>query len=260
MTTPLVSVVTISLDDIRGLRHTIAGVSAQDHEAVEHIVIDGGSGPEVRAMLEATPNMAYWQSQRDGGRYDAMNIGLAHATGSIIWFMHSGDTFASPQSISTAIGAVGAPSAGWWAHGMARLVDRAGRSRGLMGQKEFNLARFAAGGVAIPHQATFFHRALFDEIGVHDLSVGLAADQEFMLRAALRRPPIVIDEILCDFDISGAGSTRGVHPHFVDMRRAARAHIEMSASARLAHLARSYIVEARSHMAYARLRMRVRTR
>ncbi|MBE7191227.1 MAG: glycosyltransferase [Gordonia polyisoprenivorans] len=259
MTDRLVSVVTISLDDSKGLRRTLESVLRQAHPAIEHIVVDGGSGPEVEALLAQYPHLSHWESRPDGGRYDAMNAGLARATGDLVWFLHSGDTFSTPDAVSIVCAAFDG-TRDWWAHGTARLVDAAGNSHGTMGQSDFRLERFILGGRPIPHQATVFSRRLFEDIGDHSLTHGLAADQEFMVRAARRRPPEFIDAVLCDFDISGAGSTRGVHPHFADMRRAVHAVMPMPMAQRLRYLVLSHAVEARAHLALTRHRCRGRKR
>ena len=71
---PTVSVITITLNDLDGLKRTVDSVRAQRYAGpVEHIVIDGGSGDDVVDYLSrCEPGFAYWQSEPDAGRYDAM--------------------------------------------------------------------------------------------------------------------------------------------------------------------------------------------
>lgn len=79
---PTVSVITISFNDLDGLQRTVKSVRAQRYRGrIEHIVIDGGSGDDVVAYLSGCePGFAYWQSEPDGGRYDAMNPPLDRTT------------------------------------------------------------------------------------------------------------------------------------------------------------------------------------
>jgi hypothetical protein len=44
---PDVAIVTITLNDPTGIRRTAASVAAQDSQRYEHIIVDGGSGPDV---------------------------------------------------------------------------------------------------------------------------------------------------------------------------------------------------------------------
>jgi hypothetical protein len=65
---PTVSVITISFQDLDGLKRTVDSVRAQRYEGrIEHIVIDGGSGDDVvKYLSEIEPGFAYWQSEPDG--------------------------------------------------------------------------------------------------------------------------------------------------------------------------------------------------
>lgn len=58
--TPTVSVITISLNDLEGLKSTVESVRAQRYGGrIEHIVIDGGSGDAVVEYLSGDPGFAY---------------------------------------------------------------------------------------------------------------------------------------------------------------------------------------------------------
>ncbi len=105
---PTVSVITISFNDLDGLKRTVDSVRAQRYGGrIEHIVIDGGSGDDVVEYLSGCePGFAYWQSGPDGGRYEAMNQGIAHASGDLLWFMHSGDRFSDSDAVAQVVEAI----------------------------------------------------------------------------------------------------------------------------------------------------------
>ncbi|MCA2243320.1 glycosyltransferase [Mycobacterium sp. WUMAC-067] len=216
---PTVSVITISLNDLHGLRRTVDSVRAQRYAGhIEHIVIDGGSGVEVVEYLSScTPSFAHWQSEPDGGRYDAMNRGIAHATGDLLWFMNSGDRFSDPDAIAEVVEAISdlGPMRDIWGYGLVYL-DSLGR---LQGPMPFNLRKFLSGFYTVPHQAAFFGAALVNKLGGYDLDVGLLADQEFILRSALLQEPITIRRLVCRFDTSGAGSAITSREAFGHLRR-----------------------------------------
>jgi len=226
---PTVSVITISMHDLDGLKRTVDSVRAQRYGGrIEHIVIDGGSGDDVVEYLSGCePAFTYWQSEPDGGRYDAMNQGIAHASGDLLWFMHSSDRFSDPDAVADVVEAISGcrPARDVWGYGMANLVfgpgGPDGRSLGIppWGPIPFSIRKFLTGRLVVPHQAAFFGSSLVSELGGYNLDLGVFADQEFMYRAALLREPITIRRVVCDFDMSGVGTTRPITEHFRDVRR-----------------------------------------
>ncbi|MDQ1181967.1 glycosyltransferase [Rhodococcus sp. SORGH_AS_0301] len=213
------SVVTISYQDEDGLRRTIASTAEQDYTHVEHIVVDGGSGARVEDMLQHS-GVGRWRSEPDGGRYPAMNIGSALASGDVVWFLHSSDTFSHPgvlSEIASALGSV-ARARSCWGFGSARLIPpHSGHD--VWRTTSFDRTAFALGTRPIPHQASFFGRDVLASVGSYDEQFGIAADQLLMLAASLHTPPLVVDDVVCDFDTTGAGTVRGLHEHYADVRR-----------------------------------------
>lgn len=89
-----ISVITISYNDIDGLKRTIESVRRQSSLDYEYIVIDGGSADGSVEVIKANADIiSYWESKRDGGPFFGMNNGLDHATGNYCIFMNSGDSF-----------------------------------------------------------------------------------------------------------------------------------------------------------------------
>ena len=77
-------------------------VLGQTYPDIEYIIIDGGSTDgTVDIIKKYTGRLAYWISEPDKGIYDAMNKGIAVATGDYINFMNAGDTFRDQSSIDT---------------------------------------------------------------------------------------------------------------------------------------------------------------
>ncbi|TDL05016.1 glycosyltransferase [Mycolicibacterium obuense] len=220
---PTVSVITITLNDLDGLKRTVDSVRAQRYPGpVEHIVIDGGSGDDVVDYLrQIETGLGYWQSEPDAGRYDAMNQGIARASGDLLWFLHSRDRFSDPYSLAHVVQEIAnrGPVSDLWGYGMENLIGPDGVSVGLQAPMPFDMRRFLMIQATIPHQASFFGSSLVRKIGGYDVEFDIAADQLFMLRAALVLEPITIERVVTDFDITGAGSARSVDDVFDDMRR-----------------------------------------
>jgi len=216
-----VSIITVSFNDLAGLKETRASVLRQVSSGdIEHIVIDGGTGPAVEAFLASQADLT-WRSEPDQGIYDAMNKGLELATGDVYWFMNSGDTFASSDSIDVVLRTIDSPRESW-GYGFSRFFDENGDFRWLHGHVPFRFFFLATGFMTLPHQASFFGADLVQKVGRYSLDFPISADQLFMIQCARLTSPIVIPEMLCNFDMTGVSSRLGVHQHFKDMRKALR--------------------------------------
>lgn len=90
------TIITINFNHKEGLQRTIDSIMNQTFTDYEWIVVDGGSTDGSKELLEHYQNyFTWWCSEPDRGVYNAMNKGIAHATGEYINFMNSGDMFAT---------------------------------------------------------------------------------------------------------------------------------------------------------------------
>ena len=99
-----VTIITINYNDKIGLQKTIESVLSQSRELFEYIVVDGASSDgslDVIKMYSSSLN--YWVSEKDAGIYNAMNKGIAKATGDYCIFMNSGDVFYDDKVIESVL-------------------------------------------------------------------------------------------------------------------------------------------------------------
>jgi glycosyltransferase involved in cell wall biosynthesis len=91
---PPMSIITPSLNQGQFLEQAILSVLHQEYPRVEHIVIDGGSTDRSLEVLRRYDRvLKYWSSEPDEGQADAINRGLAHATGEVIGIINSDDVY-----------------------------------------------------------------------------------------------------------------------------------------------------------------------
>jgi putative colanic acid biosynthesis glycosyltransferase len=89
---PTVSVITVSYNTATSLEKTIQSVLNQRDVVVEYIIIDGGSTDGTATIIDRyRDRLAYYISEPDLGVYDAMNKGLAKATGDWVFFIGADD-------------------------------------------------------------------------------------------------------------------------------------------------------------------------
>ena len=99
-----ISVITVVYNDVTHIRETMESYFAQTWSEKEYIVIDGGSTDGTADIIkEYADRLAYWCSEKDDGIYDAMNKGIAHATGDWINILNCGDVFFCARSLEQAI-------------------------------------------------------------------------------------------------------------------------------------------------------------
>lgn len=97
-----ISVITVTYNSADTVRDTIDSVLGQDYPFVEYIVVDGNSSDgTVEIVKSYGDRISKFISEPDRGIYDALNKGISMATGDVIGFMHSDDTFTGSDVLKT---------------------------------------------------------------------------------------------------------------------------------------------------------------
>jgi glycosyltransferase involved in cell wall biosynthesis len=162
-------------------------VAAQTYRDFEHIVADGGSRDETMAIVERHRHERLSaSSEPDRGIYDAMNKGLARATGDYVLFLNADDYLAGPESLGIAARQLGQHDVDLL-FGDTRFVARDGRTphRRYYSSRGFSPWWLKVGAMP-PHPSMFLRRTLMQRLGGYDDSYRIAADFDFVARAVLR--------------------------------------------------------------------------
>jgi glycosyltransferase involved in cell wall biosynthesis len=165
---PLVSIIVPSYNQGRYLRETLDSIFAQDYRPLEVLVMDGASKDDTVAVLTEYaarhPELRWW-SEPDGGVADAVNKGLARATGPIAGIQSSDDVY-RPGAIRAAVAEFErAPDVGVVYSGMD-IVDEHGAFRlHAPCDLPFTMTRFLARTTVIHQSSTFFRLELARSLG-----------------------------------------------------------------------------------------------
>lgn len=100
---PLVSIITVVRNCEECIEKTILSVLEQTYDNVEYIIIDGNSYDNTQDIVRKyNESIEYWLSEPDRGIYDAMNKGIAQASGEIIGLLNAGDCYL-PKTIELVV-------------------------------------------------------------------------------------------------------------------------------------------------------------
>lgn len=179
---PKISVITVSYNSAKTISETLHSVASQIYQNVEHLIIDGQSEDETMMIVHANRHdRLIVHSEPDSGIYDAMNKGIARASGDIVGFLNSDDQFAD-LSVLTRVAAVFQSENVDACYGDLVYVTQDNR-RVLRYWKSNPYIKEAFGKGWCPAHPTFYVRKdSLNRSGCFDLSFKLAADAEFMMR------------------------------------------------------------------------------
>jgi glycosyltransferase involved in cell wall biosynthesis len=179
---PRVSVVVPSFNQGRFLRATLDSVLAQQYPHLELIVQDGGSTDESAAILkEYSGRLAHWESARDSGQAQAINLGFRHATGDILAYLNSddlllpgalafvGDFFARNPDVDAV-------------YGHRVVIDESGMEIGrwILPEHKDEILKWAD---FVPQETLFWRRRIWERAGASvDERFRFAVDWDLLLR------------------------------------------------------------------------------
>lgn len=178
-----ISVITACLNNAETLEAALRSVRLQDHPAVEHIVVDGGSTDGTAELLaKYQDHLGALMSEKDEGVYHALNKGLAKASGEVIAVLHADDFYPDPGVLSRVARAFEEHGTDC-VYGDVRFVRRHDPARVVRYWKasSYEEGLFLRGWMP-PHPAFFLKREWYERYGCFNTALSISADYELMLR------------------------------------------------------------------------------
>jgi glycosyltransferase involved in cell wall biosynthesis len=205
---PLVSIITPSYNQGHFLEETIRSVLDQDYPRIEYIIVDGASNDNsVEIIRSYADRLAWWVSEKDKGHADALNKGFAHASGEIIAWLNSDDTYTSPHVISEAVEFLQAYPQTGMVYADANLTDNSGQVIGSFPAKQTSYEAMLRGSVHIPQATTFFRKALFEQVGPLSLTLFFSFDYDLWVKLAKVSEISYLPRLWANFRLHDSGKS-----------------------------------------------------
>ncbi len=212
---PLFSIITINYNNAEGLKKTIGSVIQQTFNDFEYIIIDGASTDTsleiIKSFTSIPPDIyqlstinhqsliSYWISEPDTGIYNAMNKGIAVASGKYLLFLNSGDKLYGMNVLEESASLINRETE--IASGRLLLIDEA-KNITLVPPSDLSLYQAVYNGLMHPN--TFIRFSLFAKYGKYNENNRIVSDWEFYLFASglnnciYQKLDIIISEFLQD--------------------------------------------------------------
>lgn len=204
-----ISVITPSYNQGDFIERTIQSILSQEGPFdLEYIIVDGASTDASLDIIKRYKDKLKWVSEPDEGQSDAINKGFAMATGDVIAWLNSDDTY-EPGALAVVANEYEREPFEW-CFGNCRIVNenddeiRRSITRYKIRQsKRYSYPRLLRRDF-ISQPATFFTKRAFDKIGPLDKALFYSMDYDYWLRLGRKSTPRYIDAYLANFRWHGS--------------------------------------------------------
>lgn len=195
----MISIVTITKNNILGLKKTIESVKNQliSADKIEHIIIDGMSVDGSRSYLETCENIRYI-SKADSGIYEAMNRGIDASNGSAILFLNAGDVLCQEINLNEIIDKINYKENIYCFRSMLKYEGDEYIAPSTYKNK-FSLND-------IVHQSIICPKYILVENKFNEM-LPISADSEWKIKVLKKYKAVYREEILSEFELGGVSSS-----------------------------------------------------
>jgi len=179
-----VTIITVCYNSEKYIRSAIESVLSQTYKDIEYVVVDGNSSDTTVDIIKSyEPQFCgrmKWTSEKDNGIYDAMNKGIAMATGDIIGILNSDDLFTTSDSIKKIVSIFSEKDIDC-TYADLYYVSQNDTDKIIRNWRSGKRMAFSKGWH--PAHPTFYtKKAIYQQYGLFNLTYKFAADFELMLR------------------------------------------------------------------------------
>jgi glycosyltransferase len=214
---PSITIITAVYNGSSTIADCLKSVNSQT-VSVDHIIIDGASTDNSLELVRQISPHTRILSEPDHGIYDAMNKGIALATGDIVGILNADDFYASPDVLAHVAKVFADPLVDACYGDLLYVAETQSPLTNQQQSAAFKTIRYWKSGAfnpdkfywgwMPPHPTFFVRRRLYDQFGFFNLNLGSASDYELMLRFLLKHKAatVYIPEILVKMRTGGASN------------------------------------------------------
>jgi len=181
-----ISIITATYNSEKTIRDTIESVLRQTYTDYEYIIVDGASSDRtmdiVRSYEKPFAGRLRYICEPDGGVYDAMNKGIAMASGDIVGLLNSDDFYTQPDVLERMVSAFRVCETDA-VYGDVHYVAPGKLTKCV---RYYSSRLFRPGwmrfGFMPAHPSFYCKRDIYQRFGTFDTSYKVAADFEQLLR------------------------------------------------------------------------------
>lgn len=200
-----VSVITIVKNHAEGLEATYQSLCEQSFSDWEMIIVVGLSCDATLSVaqdLQRAESRILLIEQNDSGIYQAMNEGLAAASGEFTWFMNAGDKFTSASTLTHAVCCISDSKAGAIIGGY-HIESSSQNKTYSYSPRNITSLSFAFTRRGGCHQAMIFRTNILKDLGAFNTSYSLAADFDLVLKVILKSKASRVSEVYASIEPGG---------------------------------------------------------
>lgn len=179
-----VTIITVCYNSEETIEETIKSIKDQTYSNIEYIVIDGASTDGTLEIINKhQKSIDVLCSERDNGIYDAMNKGIALATGDIVGFLNADDVLAHSDVITTIVDVFHKSNhdAVYADLVYFQLNEGIKKTIRYFKSKPYRTGLFAKGWCP-PHPTFYVKRKIYQTYGSFNLNLDMGNDVELMMR------------------------------------------------------------------------------
>ncbi|MBE7177821.1 MAG: glycosyltransferase, partial [Mucilaginibacter polytrichastri] len=177
-----VSLITVCFNAAQTIERCIQSVLRQSYPHLQYIVIDGASTDgSINIIKRYEEQISLFHSGKDNGPYDAMNKGLALATGDVVGFLHADDQLADAETLSRIASVFASRPETDAVYGDLNFYDAQGKCVRRWQSSVFTPEKMRFGWMPA-HPTFYMKQGLYEDEGGFFDGFGSAADYELMLR------------------------------------------------------------------------------